>query len=129
MRAALPYESPLVRFYSVSWYFCRVMAFAHAFRLMHMDLCGGKPGLCPEMQPIDGALLLRYLRKVKFVGLTKDEFEFDSAGDGPVRYKHRSFSPHVQPGSAALGMGKRTVERCHQNHFVSVTVGLTASFK
>ncbi|XP_055350957.1 metabotropic glutamate receptor 2-like [Paramacrobiotus metropolitanus] len=63
-----------------------VMAFAHALHLMHQELCHGRPGLCAKMQPIDGAALLRYLRKVKFVGLTKDEFEFDQQGDGPARY-------------------------------------------
>ncbi|OQV15466.1 Metabotropic glutamate receptor 3 [Hypsibius exemplaris] len=63
-----------------------VLAFVHALRLMHRDKCAGLPGLCEEMNPNDGAELLRYLRKVKFVGLTGDEFEFDHLGDGPARY-------------------------------------------
>ncbi|XP_058794617.1 metabotropic glutamate receptor 2 isoform X2 [Phymastichus coffea] len=63
-----------------------VMAFAYAFRDMHRDLCHGKPGLCDEMKPTKGEELLKYLRKVEFVGLSGDKFKFDSNGDGPARY-------------------------------------------
>ncbi|CAH2080290.1 unnamed protein product, partial [Iphiclides podalirius] len=63
-----------------------VFAFVHAIRDMHKDMCGGKAGLCPEMRPINGPLLLRYLRQVSFIGLSGDEFHFDSNGDGPARY-------------------------------------------
>ncbi|GAV00342.1 hypothetical protein RvY_11206-2 [Ramazzottius varieornatus] len=63
-----------------------VMAFVHALILMHQDKCGGKPGICEDMNPNDGPLLLRYLRRVKFTGITGDEFEFDQNGDGPARY-------------------------------------------
>ena len=45
-----------------------VLAFVHALRLMWLDKCGGVAGLCEEMNPNDGPELLRYLRKVKFVG-------------------------------------------------------------
>lgn len=45
-----------------------VMAFAHAFRDMHRDLCDGVPGLCPRMKPIKGEELLKYLRKIQFLG-------------------------------------------------------------
>ena len=45
-----------------------VMAFAHAFKDMHMDLCDGKPGICNELKPIKGTELLKYLRKIKFTG-------------------------------------------------------------
>ncbi|CAH0585979.1 unnamed protein product [Chrysodeixis includens] len=63
-----------------------VLAFAHAIRDMHRELCGGKPGLCDAMRPASGATLLRYLRQVRFIGLSGDEFHFDSNGDGPARY-------------------------------------------
>nr|XP_045590887.1 metabotropic glutamate receptor 4-like [Procambarus clarkii] len=63
-----------------------VMAFGYAFRDMHLDLCKGKPGLCPEMRPIQGEQLLAYLRKVVFIGLSGDRFKFDRQGDGPARY-------------------------------------------
>ncbi|CAG9786463.1 unnamed protein product [Diatraea saccharalis] len=63
-----------------------VFAFVYAIRDMHNDLCGGKPGLCEAMRPASGATLLRYLRQVRFTGLSGDEFHFDSNGDGPARY-------------------------------------------
>ncbi|KAG6464179.1 hypothetical protein O3G_MSEX014338, partial [Manduca sexta] len=63
-----------------------VLAFVHAIRDMHADLCGGKPGLCEAMRPASGATLLRYLRQVRFIGLSGDEFHFDGNGDGPARY-------------------------------------------
>ncbi|XP_076038510.1 mangetout isoform X2 [Oratosquilla oratoria] len=63
-----------------------VMAFAYAFKDMHRDLCGREMGVCKDMTPIDGELLLRYLRKVEFEGLSMDHFKFDSKGDGPARY-------------------------------------------
>lgn len=54
-----------------------VMAFAHALRLMHQDLCQGQKGLCLDMETVDGALLLRYLRKVKFIGKWDISTSFD----------------------------------------------------
>ena len=47
-----------------------VMAFAEAFRLMHEEQCDSEPGMCDEMNPNDGPQLLRYLRKVKFAGIS-----------------------------------------------------------
>ncbi|XP_013197238.2 metabotropic glutamate receptor 2-like [Amyelois transitella] len=63
-----------------------VYAFVYAIRDMHAELCGGRAGLCAAMRPASGAALLRYLRGVRFTGLSGDEFHFDSNGDGPVRY-------------------------------------------
>lgn len=37
-------------------------------------------------RPTKGSELLKYLRNVKFEGLTGDEFNFDRNGDGPARY-------------------------------------------
>nr|XP_021199674.2 metabotropic glutamate receptor 2 [Helicoverpa armigera] len=74
-----------------------VLAFAHAIRDMHAELCGGKPGLCDAMRPASGATLLRYLRQVRFIGLSGDEFHFDSNGDGPARYNILHFK-QVSPG-------------------------------
>ncbi|XP_061715868.1 metabotropic glutamate receptor 2-like [Cydia pomonella] len=62
-----------------------VMAFAYAIRDMHAEVCG-KPGLCEAMRPASGSELLRFLRKVEFIGLSGDEFRFDGNGDGPARY-------------------------------------------
>nr|XP_026492229.1 metabotropic glutamate receptor 2-like [Vanessa tameamea] len=63
-----------------------VWAFVFAIRDMHRDVCGGKPGLCEAMRPVSGPTLLRYLRQVRFIGLSGDEFHFDAHGDGPARY-------------------------------------------
>ncbi|GIY32861.1 metabotropic glutamate receptor [Caerostris extrusa] len=46
----------------------------------------GRPGICPRMDPIDGALLLGHLKNVSFRGLSGDEFHFSENGDGPARY-------------------------------------------
>lgn len=40
-------------------------------RDMHAAVCGGRAGLCDAMRPASGADLLRYLRKVNFVGELK----------------------------------------------------------
>lgn len=45
-----------------------VLAFAYAFRDMHLELCGGRPGICPKMYQIDGSELLKYLKQVRFTG-------------------------------------------------------------
>ncbi|CAH0585966.1 unnamed protein product [Chrysodeixis includens] len=74
-----------------------VMAFAYSIRDMHAAVCGGRAGLCDAMRPASGADLLRYLRKVNFVGLSGDEFHFDSNGDGPARYNILHFK-QVQKG-------------------------------
>ncbi|KAI5639157.1 receptor family ligand binding region domain-containing protein [Phthorimaea operculella] len=97
-----------------------VLAFAHAIRDMHRELCGGAPGLCEAMRPASGATLLRYLRRVRFVGLSGDEFHFDSNGDGPARYnilhfkqfKRQSPAPPLSVCSAPceLGQAKQYVE-------------------
>ncbi|CAH0772914.1 unnamed protein product [Bemisia tabaci] len=63
-----------------------VMAFAHAFKDMHRDLCHNETGLCEAMNPSAGPELLKYLRNVSFIGLSGDHFRFDSNGDGPARY-------------------------------------------
>src|SRR5437879_4292670 len=45
-----------------------VLSFGHALRDMHRDLCGGRPGLCPQMKAKDGATLLEFLKKTRFTG-------------------------------------------------------------
>ncbi|KMQ89329.1 metabotropic glutamate receptor 7 [Lasius niger] len=51
-----------------------VMAFAYAFRDMHLELCHGKEGLCDAMKPTKGTKLLQYLRKVDFEGKQTKRF-------------------------------------------------------
>lgn len=45
-----------------------VYTMAHALHNMHKDLCPAKVGLCSRMDPIDGSLLLKYIREVKITG-------------------------------------------------------------
>lgn len=45
-----------------------VLAFAYALKALHADLCGGARGICPRMSPIDGAVLLNYVKNVSFKG-------------------------------------------------------------
>lgn len=45
-----------------------VLAFAYGLKALHADLCGGARGLCPRMNPIDGAVLLNYVKNVSFKG-------------------------------------------------------------
>ncbi|XP_060068565.1 metabotropic glutamate receptor 6-like [Ylistrum balloti] len=68
-----------------------VLAFAHAFKDMHQVLCEGKPGLCPNMDPVEGEILKRFLLNVSFTGLSGQEFSFLANGDGPARYRILNF--------------------------------------
>lgn len=45
-----------------------VYAMGHALHAMHRDLCPGRVGLCPRMDPVDGSQLLKYIRNVNFSG-------------------------------------------------------------
>lgn len=46
-----------------------VYAMGHALHAMHRDLCPGRVGLCPRMDPVDGTQLLKYIRNVNFSGV------------------------------------------------------------
>ena len=47
-----------------------VYAMAHALHNMHKELCPGKVGLCSKMDTINGTTLLKFIRKVNFIGLS-----------------------------------------------------------
>jgi metabotropic X receptor len=64
---------------------------------MHSELCKGHTGLCDAMKPIKGTELLKYLRRVRFRGLSGDIFRFDPNGDGPARYNIIHFK-QTSPG-------------------------------
>ncbi|GFY54806.1 metabotropic glutamate receptor 7 [Trichonephila inaurata madagascariensis] len=74
-----------------------VLAFAYALKNLHEEQCGGRPGICAKMNPIDGAMLLGYLKNVTFRGLSGDEFQFSENGDGPARYNIIHFK-QISPG-------------------------------
>uniref|UniRef100_A0A9J7ZY60 Glutamate receptor, metabotropic 4 n=2 Tax=Cyprinus carpio TaxID=7962 RepID=A0A9J7ZY60_CYPCA len=63
-----------------------VYAMAHALHNMHKDLCPGKVGLCSKMDPVDGTLLLKYIRNVKIAGIAGSPVQFNENGDAPGRY-------------------------------------------
>ncbi|XP_071508133.1 metabotropic glutamate receptor 8-like [Diadema antillarum] len=63
-----------------------LLAFAYALREMHRDFCGGIPGLCDRMRPVQGDDLKRFLSTVQFEGITGASLKFDSHGDGPALY-------------------------------------------
>lgn len=45
-----------------------VYAMAYALHSMHIDLCPGSMGICDKMDPVDGRMLLSYIRAVSFNG-------------------------------------------------------------
>lgn len=45
-----------------------VYAMAHALHSMHADLCPGSVGVCDKMDPVEGRMLLQYIREVNFNG-------------------------------------------------------------
>ncbi|CAL8382974.1 unnamed protein product [Boreogadus saida] len=43
-----------------------VYAMAHALHNMHRELCPGTVTLCPKMDPLNGTLLLKHIRRLNF---------------------------------------------------------------
>lgn len=62
-----------------------IYAMAYALHNMHRDVCGGKPGLCPAMDPIEGLRYLDYLMNVSFTSYSEENVHFDQNGDPPGR--------------------------------------------
>uniref|UniRef100_H2ZT02 Glutamate metabotropic receptor 6 n=1 Tax=Latimeria chalumnae TaxID=7897 RepID=H2ZT02_LATCH len=63
-----------------------VYAMAHALHNMHNDLCPGATGVCDKMDPMEGRLLLQYIRAVTFNGSAGTPVMFNENGDAPGRY-------------------------------------------
>ncbi|XP_075441223.1 LOW QUALITY PROTEIN: metabotropic glutamate receptor 6-like [Ascaphus truei] len=63
-----------------------VYAMAHALHNMHTELCPGNIGVCDRMDPMDGRLLLQYIRRVNFNGSAGTPVMFNENGDAPGRY-------------------------------------------
>lgn len=63
----------------------------------------GKLGLCPEMLPVNGSILLQHLMNVSFSFLD-EEVHFDDQGDPPGKYEILNFqrSRRVYPSSPLL---------------------------
>ncbi|XP_072035588.1 metabotropic glutamate receptor 2-like, partial [Amphiura filiformis] len=67
-----------------------VFAFAHALDNMRVDLCPTEStGLCADMQPINGAVLLTHLLNTSFTSLANGDISFMPNGDVLGRYSIR----------------------------------------
>ncbi|XP_072036943.1 metabotropic glutamate receptor 2-like [Amphiura filiformis] len=67
-----------------------VFAFAHALENMRVDLCPTEStGLCAEMQPINGEVLLTHLLNTSFTSLVNGDISFMPNGDVLGRYSIR----------------------------------------
>lgn len=64
-------DSPYEQEGKVQFVIDAVYAMAYALHSMHIDLCQGSLGVCDKMDPMDGRLLLQYIRRVNFNGKTK----------------------------------------------------------
>ncbi|KAI1890625.1 hypothetical protein AGOR_G00155590 [Albula goreensis] len=64
-----------------------VYTMAHALHNMHKELCPGHVGLCPKMDPINGTMLLKFIRNTSFSGITDNPVLFNENGDAPGRYE------------------------------------------
>ncbi|XP_055337563.1 metabotropic glutamate receptor 5-like [Paramacrobiotus metropolitanus] len=68
-----------------------IYTLAHGLHNMHHEVCNGVPGLCAEMQTINGSLLLDYLMDVNFTSISGHMIHFDENGDPPGRYDIMNF--------------------------------------
>lgn len=62
----------------------------------------GKTGLCPEMLPVNGSILLQHLMNVSFSFLD-EEVWFDEQGDPPGKYEILNFQRRRPPAQVAAG--------------------------
>ncbi|XP_067384323.1 glutamate receptor, metabotropic 6a [Channa argus] len=82
-----------------------VYAVAHALHNMLQDLCPGTTGVCSNMDPVEGRLLLNYIRAVNFNGSAGTSVLFNENGDAPGRYDIFQFqmTNHSHPGYRVIG--------------------------
>ncbi|XP_073674653.1 glutamate receptor, metabotropic 6a [Garra rufa] len=82
-----------------------VYAMAHALHNMHQDLCPGATGVCDKMDPVEGRLLLSYIRSVNFNGSAGTAVLFNENGDAPGRYDifQYQMTNTTNPGYRVIG--------------------------
>uniref|UniRef100_A0A8C4ZWD8 Glutamate receptor, metabotropic 6b n=1 Tax=Gadus morhua TaxID=8049 RepID=A0A8C4ZWD8_GADMO len=82
-----------------------VYAMAHAIHSMHIDLCPGYMGICDKMDPVEGRMLLQYIRSVNFNGSAGTGVMFNENGDAPGRYDifQYQISNVTNPGYRVIG--------------------------
>lgn len=64
-----------------------VYSVAYALHSMHQDMCPGSHGVCSNMDPVEGRLLLHYIRSVNFNGekqITESRVTTEGLGLGLV---------------------------------------------
>lgn len=62
---------------------------------MQRAICSpNRPGLCPEMLPVNGSILLQHLMNVSFSFLNEEVY-FDEQGDSPGKYEILNFQRRV----------------------------------
>ncbi|XP_076863277.1 glutamate receptor, metabotropic 6b [Brachyhypopomus gauderio] len=98
-------DSPYEQEGKVQFVIDAVYAMAHALHHMHIDLCPGATGICHRMDPLDGSLLLKYIRAVNFNGSAGTGVTFNEDGDAPGRYDifQYQFSNSTSPGYKVIG--------------------------
>ncbi|XP_041944539.1 glutamate receptor, metabotropic 6b [Alosa sapidissima] len=98
-------DSPYEQEGKVQFVIDAVYAMAYALHSMHLDLCPGSPGVCDRMDPVEGALLLSYIRAVNFNGSAGTAVMFNENGDAPGRYDifQYQLSNTTNPGYKAIG--------------------------
>ncbi|XP_033953928.1 metabotropic glutamate receptor 5b [Pseudochaenichthys georgianus] len=68
-----------------------IYSMAYGLHNMQRALCPGYQGLCDAMRPIDGSMLLDFLMKTNFTGVSGEGILFDKNGDSPGRYEIMNF--------------------------------------
>ncbi|KAL2091202.1 hypothetical protein ACEWY4_013465 [Coilia grayii] len=98
-------DSPYEQEGKVQFVIDAVYAMAHALHNMHLDLCPGAPGVCEKMDPVEGAMLLSYIRAVNFNGSAGTAVMFNENGDAPGRYDifQYQLSNTTTPGYHVIG--------------------------
>ncbi|XP_012681535.2 glutamate receptor, metabotropic 6a [Clupea harengus] len=98
-------DSPYEQEGKVQFVIDAVYAMAHALHTMHLDLCPGSTGVCDKMDPVEGRMLLKYIRSVSFNGSAGTGVLFNENGDAPGRYDifQYQLSNISSPGYKAIG--------------------------
>ncbi|XP_048851213.1 glutamate receptor, metabotropic 5a [Brienomyrus brachyistius] len=68
-----------------------IYSMAYGLHNMQKELCPGRDGLCSAMHPVDGRVLLDFLMKTNFTGVSGELVWFDDNGDSPRRYEIMNF--------------------------------------
>lgn len=62
-----------------------IWTMAHGLHSMQREICKDMDGLCSDMLPVNGSILLQHLNKARFMW-NRETVEFDENGDPPGRF-------------------------------------------